>query len=126
MSNYKTTGRILLQCLCGLSLLLMTFAHRTNAIDPARLAELELGPLPAGFEYYICVTGTEDSFQFEYGNHCEACRVTTAVILPSTSDDLVIGSLKVAAVQQFIERAISKKVDFKLSRVTRGPPTYLS
>ena len=83
-----------LRLLCALSLLLVAFAHRP--LDPtaagSTFASVDLAAfvLPDGSLPDLCLTGEVDGANHSAATHCEACRIVSAVDLPSPVDGYVV------------------------------------
>ena len=79
--------------------------------------------LPDGTLPDLCLTGEDDPGHYS-ASHCEACRIVSAVDLPSPCDGYVITRWSVAA-----ELAVSR--DIRLAHPAlrpgaspRGPPSF--
>ncbi|MDZ7603850.1 MAG: hypothetical protein U1A06_21010 [Hoeflea sp.] len=82
-----------LRMLCALSLLLVAFAHRPLAVESApaiSTADLAAYVLPDGTLPDLCLTGGDDGADHSAATHCEACRIVSAVDLPSPFDGFEI------------------------------------
>lgn len=116
----------LLHFLCTFSLVLLAFSHRPAVLDAAQIAELSLGALPNGMEYVICLTDGSDGSTPVSGNHCEACRIGSAILvpIPPTIPTFLGGS--VVQVAQLLDQNVTPPSLYELRRITRGPPTSFS
>ncbi|MBY3128676.1 DUF2946 family protein [Rhizobium laguerreae] len=88
----RQTEQWALRILCAVALVFVGFAHQLPAVaagefDPAELAQYALpdGTLPT-----LCVTTTDKSGQDQHdkahSHGCEACRISTSILLPAPTD----------------------------------------
>jgi hypothetical protein len=81
-----------LRILCAVALVFVGFAHQLPAAAAGEFDPAELGQyvLPDGTLPTLCVTTTDKSGQSQHdkahSHGCEACRISTAILLPAPAD----------------------------------------
>lgn len=109
--------------LCALSLLLVAFAH-TPVISPAAAyAGVDIADyiLPDGTLPDLCLDGDEDGHH-SVSNRCEACRIVSAVDLPSPFDGYVVNRLGALAEQTAPRQVRFPQPFLRPDASPRGPP----
>lgn len=126
MKSKRSIRSKLLHFLCTFSLVLLAFSHRPAVLDAAQIAELSLGPLPNGMEYVICLTDGSDGSAPVSGNHCEACRIGSAILVPSPPAVPTFSCGSIVQVARLLDQDVPAPSLYELRRITRGPPASFS
>ena len=113
--------------LCALSLLLVAFAHTPLSVDQTGSgyanAELSTFVLPDGTLPALCLNG-DDEGHHVVANHCEACRIVSAVDLPSPAEGYVLTRWLVAAEMAVPGDIVLVHQAIKPGASPRGPPAF--
>ncbi|MBY3185976.1 hypothetical protein [Rhizobium laguerreae] len=118
-----------LRILCAVALVFVGFAHQLPAaaageFDPAKLAQYALpdGTLPT-----LCVTTTDKSGQDQHdkahSHGCEACRISTSILLPAPTDIAGAAIPFSAAVELPIRTEAYHRQLFPPNTGPRAPPS---
>ena len=117
----------LVRMLCALSLLLVAFAHKPliSAATASAYADVNVADyiLPDGTLPELCLTDEEDGHH-SVARHCEACRIVSAVDLPSPLGGYVL-TRWLAATQLTVPQ--DTKLAYPALRPgasPRGPPSF--
>lgn len=119
----------LVRILCAIALLCVGFAHKTPvSVTAIPTAELAAYTLPDGSLPVLCLPedgGHGKGGGHDFGNGCEACRITASTVLPLPSD--TIGRPVVAG--EIIELPLRREAFYRQlfppNTSPRGPPSGL-
>lgn len=127
MAAFASNMAKLVRMLCAIALFCVGFAHKPPSIESAiPLSEIAAYILPDGTVPVLCLfhhdeTGKHQSPDF--GNGCEACRITASIILPAPADSIGQAIFVATEIQLPIWHEAVYRQLFPPNTSPRGPPT---
>lgn len=116
----------LVRMLCAIALLSVGFAHKTPVIESAiPLSEISAYTLPDGTLPVLCLPGHDENGKHhspDFGNGCEACRITASIVVPAPADSIGQAIVVAAEIQLPIRREAFYRQLFPPNTSPRGPP----
>lgn len=120
-SNRKTSG-IALRILCAMLLVFLGFAHKPFSSAAAQDMVLASYVLPDGTTASLCMPD-QDGKQGKHVDHgCEACRISSNIVVPVPSADAEPAVLAVTTVAFVLTPEAFHRLAFPPNAPPRGPP----
>jgi hypothetical protein len=119
----------LLRMACAMALLCVGFAHQAPAFANGAFipAELAVYVLPDGTLPVICIADTGSrahSHDKVHAHGCEACRISSSVLLPSPGADTVARLRIETATAIVVSGEVSTRTPLSPGRGARAPPRF--
>jgi len=123
MTNLGKTSSLALRLFCAMLLVVLGFAHRPLAATVP--LDVSAYSLPDGSLPTICIPGDiDDKNGKAAGQHCDACRITSAAALPSPSCDSAAIAPPVERVAFAFTPERFHRLNFPPNAPPRGPPAF--